>query len=78
MRHTLKMPKLGDTTSKVVVSEWYAAVGDAVVAGEPLLRVETDKVEVDVSCPVSGILVELLAAPDDTIGTGAAYAVVED
>ena len=78
MRHTLKLPKLGDTVTEVVVTEWYVTPGHPVGAGDPLLRVETDKAEVDVPSPVAGVLVEQLAQPQDDLATGAPFAVVED
>ncbi len=76
MRYTIKLPKLGDTTELVVVLEWLAEVGDAVNAGDELLRVETDKVDSDVPCPVSGTLVEHLVAIDDEVDIGDPIAVI--
>ena len=76
MRYTIKLPKLGDTTELVVVLEWLAEVGDAVNAGDELLRVETDKVDSDVPSPVSGILIEHLVAVDDEVDIGDPIAVI--
>ena len=71
------MPKLGDTADQVLVIEWEQAVGDAVAAGDILLRVETDKVEADVPSPVAGTLLEQLVAAGDEVAVGEAIAVVE-
>ena len=76
MRFTVKLPKLGDTTEEVVVLEWLAEVGDAVTAGDDLLRVETDKVDSDVPSPVSGTLAEHLVAVDDEVGIGTPIAII--
>ena len=76
MRYTIKLPKLGDTTELVVVLEWLAKVGDAVNAGDELLRVETDKVDSDVPSPVSGTLIEHLVAVDDEVDIGDPIAVI--
>ena len=76
MRYTIKLPKLGDTTELVVVLEWLAEVGDAVNAGDELLRVETDKVDSDVPSPVSGTLIEHLVAVDDEVDIGDPIAVI--
>jgi 2-oxoglutarate dehydrogenase E2 component (dihydrolipoamide succinyltransferase) len=46
--------------TRATVLRWYKAVGDAVAQDEPLLELETDKVTVEVSAPVSGILIEIL------------------
>jgi len=76
MQYTLKLPKLGDTADNVVVVQCYRAVGDTVVAGEPLFRVETDKVEVDVEAAMGGTVVEILVEDGDEISTGTPIAVV--
>ena len=48
MRHTLTMPKLGDSVTEVVILEWHVAPGDTVAVGDPLVAVETDKIDTDV------------------------------
>ena len=77
MRMTVKMPRAADTVDEVMISEWVVAVGADVAAGEPLLRVETDKALVEVPSPVAGTLVEQLVAIDDEIATGTPIAVIE-
>lgn len=77
MRHTVKLPKLGDTADEVLVIQWVAAVGDELAEGDILFSAETDKIDVDVPCPVSGRLVERLVAEDDEVATGTPIAVVE-
>jgi len=61
---------MGETVDEVVVLEWLVAVGDQVAAGDALLSVETDKVDVDVPAPFAGRVIELVVAPDDEIVTG--------
>jgi TPP-dependent pyruvate/acetoin dehydrogenase alpha subunit len=56
--------------------EWLKTVGEAVEAGEPLVAVETDKVEATVDAPVSGVLVEILAEPDEDVPVGGKLAYV--
>ena len=77
MRMTVKMPRAADTVDEVMVSAWVVAVGAAVAAGDPILRVETDKALVEVPSPVAGTLVEQLVAVDDEIATGTPIAVIE-
>lgn len=77
MRHTVPMPKLGDTDDGALVLEWLVAVGDAVEEGAPLFTVETSKIETEVTAPVAGTLAEQLVAPDDEVGSGAPVAVIE-
>ena len=77
MRQTIKLPKLGDTVDKVLVIKIHRAVGDLVEADESLMSVETDKIEVDVPCPVSGRIVEILVVADSEVATGSPIVVVE-
>ena len=77
MRMTVKMPRAADTVDEVVVAEWIVEPGTTVAAGDPLLRVETDKALVEVPAPVAGTLVEHLVAVDDEIATGTPIAVIE-
>lgn len=76
MRHTIKLPKLGDTTEEVVVLEWLVAEGDTVAVGDPLFRAETDKVVTDVPAPVAGVLMERLVAEQDEVPNGTPIAVI--
>ena len=76
LRHTIKLPRLGDTTEQVVVLEWMVAVGDSVEAGQTLLLAETDKAQVEVPAPIAGIVEELLVEPDAEIETGARICVI--
>ena len=62
MRHTLTIPKLGDSVSEVVILEWHVAVGDTVTVGDPLVSVETDKI----------------VEPTDEVATGAPFVVVDE
>lgn len=73
----VKMPKLGETAEQVVVLEWLVAAGDAVAEGDVLLRVETDKVDVDFPSPVAGVVTELLVAPDDEVEVGDPVCVIQ-
>lgn len=67
---TVHLERLGDTVDEVVVLEWLVAPGDVVHAGAPLVRVETDKVEVEIASPHAGTVSDLLVAVDDEIATG--------
>lgn len=65
------LARLGDTVDEVVIVEWLVGVGDTVGRGDGLVRVETDKVEVDVEAPVAGVVIEHLADEGDEVATGA-------
>ncbi len=71
MIRPVTLARLGDTVDEVVVLEWFVEAGSSVEAGDALVRVETDKVEVDVESPYSGVIVDLVAAAGDEVETGA-------
>src|SRR6185436_2798589 len=64
--------ELAQETGKVI--RWLKAPGDAVVKGEPLLEIETDKVTTEIEAPVSGILMHVSAQEGDVIPVGQAIA----
>jgi pyruvate/2-oxoglutarate dehydrogenase complex dihydrolipoamide acyltransferase (E2) component len=73
----VKLPRLGDTVDVVVVLDWLVAVGDAVEEGDPLLNVETDKVDAEIPAPVAGVVAELFVEAQDEIETGARLCAIE-
>jgi len=77
MSQDVVLQRLGDTVDSVVVLEWLVAVGDSVSTGDPLVRVETDKVEVDVESPLAGTVATILVAVGDEVSTGAVICTVQ-
>ena len=71
------MPQLGESVHEGTISKWLVKVGDPVVEFEPMLEVDTDKVNAEVPAPVTGILREILAKEGETVQAGAEIAVVE-
>src|SRR5260370_8748056 len=71
------MPQLGESVHEGTISKWLVKPGDKVVEFEPMLEVDTDKVNAEVPAPVTGILREILAKEGETVQAGAEIAVVE-
>ncbi len=70
--HTdLVVPELGESITEAVIGRWYKQVGDAVIADEPVVELETDKVTVELPAPASGTLTEQHAAEGSTVAVGA-------
>ena len=65
------MPKLGLTMASGTIVRWLRAPGDAIVQGEPLLEVATDKINYEVEAPASGTLGALIAQEGDELACGA-------
>jgi 2-oxoglutarate dehydrogenase E2 component (dihydrolipoamide succinyltransferase) len=69
------VPEMGESVVDARVRRWVKQAGDSVTVGEPLVELETDKVDVEVSAPKSGVLSEIAHAEGadvkigDTLGT---------
>ncbi|HUT48079.1 MAG TPA: dihydrolipoamide acetyltransferase family protein [Alphaproteobacteria bacterium] len=72
------MPQLGETVAEGTVSVWHKKVGDTVAENELLFEVSTDKVEVEVPAPASGVITEILIAEGETVDVGTTLAVIAD
>ena len=75
MRVPIVLPDLG--AAPVVLSLWFAGVGDTVFEGERVVEVLAAGATFDVSAPVSGKLVERLAWPGDVLRPGQILGVLE-
>lgn len=54
------MPQAGQDLEAGVVKQWLKAEGDQVTKGEPLVQIETEKINLDVEAPASGVLLRIL------------------
>jgi pyruvate/2-oxoglutarate dehydrogenase complex dihydrolipoamide acyltransferase (E2) component len=75
MRTPVVLPELG--AAPVILSLWFAGIGDTVFEGERLVEVLAAGATFDVSAPVTGKLVERLAWPRDVLEPGQVLGVVE-
>jgi len=76
MSVSVTMPQLGESVTEGTITRWLKAVGDTVVADEPLLEVSTDKVDTEIPAPASGVLLAIRAGEDETVLVGAELAVI--
>ncbi|MEW6582892.1 MAG: biotin/lipoyl-containing protein, partial [Actinomycetota bacterium] len=68
------LPELGESVTEGAIVEWRKGVGDPVEAGETLVDVTTDKVDVEIPSPASGVLARIVAEPGATVEVGALLA----
>lgn len=66
----LKVPTVGESITEAVVGEWLKAVGDFVREDEMVVVLETDKVNVDLLAPASGVLTEILQQEGAEVAVG--------
>jgi pyruvate dehydrogenase E2 component (dihydrolipoamide acetyltransferase) len=62
LMHDVTIPALGMAMTEAVLTRWYKRPGDAVVVGDVLAEIETDKSTVDLESPAAGILGQHLVA----------------
>ena len=65
------LPDLGEGLADAELVAWHVAVGDEVTLNQVLVEVETEKAVVELPSPFAGTVVELLAAPGETVRVGA-------
>jgi 2-oxoglutarate dehydrogenase E2 component (dihydrolipoamide succinyltransferase) len=68
------MPQLGESVLEATITKWLKAVGESVAENEPLVEVNTDKVDTEVPSPTGGVLLEILAQEGMTVQAGALLA----
>ena len=64
------MPKMGESITEGTIIEWRKKIGDNLEKDEIFLEIGTDKVDSEIPASVSGILVEILAEPNDVVDVG--------
>jgi 2-oxoglutarate dehydrogenase E2 component (dihydrolipoamide succinyltransferase) len=68
---------MGISVSEGTIIEWRKAVGDQVAADEPIADVTTDKVDVEIPCPATGVLAKIVAEVGDTVPVGEVIAEID-
>jgi 2-oxoglutarate dehydrogenase E1 component len=63
-------PAGGESVTEGTILDWTVAVGDVVSAGDTVVEISTDKVDVELPAPAAGTITELLAASGDTVTVG--------
>ena len=71
------MPKMGESITEGTILEWRKGVGDTIATDEILLEIGTDKVDAEIPTPNSGIIIEILAEPNDVVEVGKVIARID-
>ena len=78
MSNQILVPSLGESITEATVSKWLKQVGEKVDSDEPLVELETDKVNVEVPSPLSGTLSSIKVKEGDTVEVGALLGLVNE
>ena len=63
-------PAAGESVTEGTVLEWHVKVGDEVKLDETIVEISTDKVDVELPAPATGVVSEILVAEGDTVTVG--------
>jgi len=78
MPNQIIVPSLGESVTEATVSKWLKQVGEKVDSDEPLVELETDKVNVEVPSPLAGTLSSIKVKEGDTVEVGALLGEVDE
>ncbi len=70
MSDKIIVPTLGESVTEATVSKWLKDQGEKVSADEPIVELETDKVNVEVPSPSSGVLEQISVKEGETVNVG--------
>jgi len=74
----LKVPEVGESVTEVEIGRWLVKEGETVTIDQPVVELETDKVNQELPAPVSGALVKILLSEGDTARVGDVIAHIEE
>ena len=78
MSEKILVPVLGESITEATVSKWLKNEGDNVEADEPIVELETDKVNLEVPSPVSGTLKSINSKDGSVVEVGALLGLVSE
>ena len=78
MSNQILVPALGESVTEATVSKWLKQVGENVDSDEPLVELETDKVNVEVPSPLAGTLSSIKVKEGDTVEIGALLGTIKE
>ena len=74
----LKIPEVGESVTEAIITRWLKAEGDRVEKDEPVAELETDKVDVELPSPASGVIASITAKEGDAVPIGGVIGTIEE
>lgn len=78
MTYEVRIPEIGESVTEALIIRWIRQPGEAIGRDDPIVELETDKVTVEMPCPVAGVLSEIVCAEGETVPIGAVIARIEE
>jgi 2-oxoglutarate dehydrogenase E2 component (dihydrolipoamide succinyltransferase) len=66
----IHVPELGESVTEATVGKWLKGEGEQVTAGEPLVELETDKVNFEIEAERDGVLEDIAVGEGEDVGVG--------
>jgi 2-oxoglutarate dehydrogenase E2 component (dihydrolipoamide succinyltransferase) len=78
MAANIVVPEVGESIVDARVAKWLRKEGDAVALGDPLVELETDKIDLEVSAPQAGVLSRIDRKDGDDVKVGEVLGVIDE
>jgi 2-oxoglutarate dehydrogenase E2 component (dihydrolipoamide succinyltransferase) len=78
MATNIVVPEVGESIVDARVAKWLRKEGDAVAAGDPLVELETDKIDLEVSATTAGVIARIDRQAGDDVKVGEVLGVIEE
>ncbi len=78
MSEKITVPTLGESVTEATVSKWLKSQGEKVIADEPIVELETDKVNVEVPAPANGVLGNIKVKEGETVNVGSLLGTINE
>jgi 2-oxoglutarate dehydrogenase E2 component (dihydrolipoamide succinyltransferase) len=78
MPSNIVVPEVGESIVDARVAKWLRQEGDVVAAGDPLVELETDKIDLEVSATTAGVLARIDRRDGDDVKVGEVLGVIEE
>ena len=78
MSEKILVPVLGESITEATVTKWLKKKGDNVVADEAVVELETDKVNLEVPAPASGVISEINSKDGETVEVGTVLGMISE
>ena len=70
MPQNIVVPALGESITEATITKWLKKKGDSVNSDEPVVELETDKVNIEVPSPITGVISEIKSKDGETVQVG--------
>ena len=78
MSEKILVPELGESITEATLAKWLKNKGDTINADEPVVELETEKVNLEVPSPITGVVSEVNFKNGDTVEVGAVLGTISE